>query len=115
MLSFYKKTEHYRSGDLWLTDTIRSSYSYLPDGLGRVGKKTYRSFKSGKDLPPEGASTEKDVFYLNDFYDLLYEKTDIESHFGENPAEYFQSEKYYTMGPGIDFPLIMNYSDMEYS
>ncbi len=33
----------------------------------------------------------------------------MESHFGSNPPEYFQDEKYYKMGPWIDFPLIMNY------
>ena len=30
-----------------------------------------------------------------------------------NEPEYFESEKYNTMGPGIDFPMIMSYKNTE--
>ncbi|MEJ5166980.1 MAG: hypothetical protein WHV67_08135, partial [Thermoanaerobaculia bacterium] len=109
MANFYKETKTYRGGNLWLTSTLNSNFLYLPDGLGRVGKKAYSAFKVGEELPATGVRTAKDVFYLNDFYDLLYEKMDSVTSSGGNPPEYFQSEKYYTMGPGIDFPLVMNY------
>ena len=32
---------------------------------------------------------------------------------GSNPSEYFEREKYYTKGGGIDFPIIMSYKDTE--
>ena len=51
--------------------------------------------------------------FLNDFYDLLYEKENIITQQGLNPPEYFEREKYHTMGPGIDFPMIMSYKDTE--
>ena len=50
---------------------------------------------------------------LNDFHDLLYEKENTITQQGLNPPEYFEREKYYTMGPGIDFPMIMSYKDTE--
>lgn len=41
--------------------------------------------------------------------DLLYEKENTVTQSGTEPPEYFEGEKYYTMGPGIDFQMIMSY------
>jgi RHS repeat-associated protein len=51
---------------------------------------------------------------LNDFYDLLNEEGII-TYWQKPPVwPIIQTyQKIYTMGPGIDFPLVMNYSDTE--
>ena len=94
-------------------DTMDVEFSYLPDGLGRVGKKAYRYVRLELGRHTITMKEDKDIFYLNDFYDLLYEKEEKTNWRGAGEPEYFQYEKYYTMGPGIDFPLVMSYSDTD--
>jgi len=58
-------------------------------------------------------SEESNLSFFNCFCNSMSENEEKTKRVYENPPEYFQYEKSYTMGPGIDFPLVMNYTDTD--
>jgi RHS repeat-associated protein len=88
-------------------ESLTVDYAYLPDGMGRVGKKSafYSRWEGGPNLPDRTVERTTETFVLNDFYNLLDEEiTTIESINGGPPA-IDTVQKVYTMGPGIDYPI----------
>lgn len=77
------------------------------------GRNTFSLFKAGEGIPSDGIRTKKNEFYLNYFYNLLYEKMEQKNQAVGNPSEYFKEEMCYTTGPGFDLPLEMAYKDLE--
>lgn len=97
-------------------ESLTVDYAYLPDGMGRVGKKSafYSRWEGGPVVPERTIVRNTQTFVLNDFYNLLDEEiTTIESINGGPPA-IDTVQKVYTMGPGIDFPLAMRHNADSY-
>jgi hypothetical protein len=103
-------------GQVVAEERLGVDYAYLPDGMGRVGKKSAFSsrWEGGPNLPGRTVERTTETFVLNDFYNLLDEEiTTIESLNGGPPTMDF-TQKVYTMGPGLDFPLAMRHNDSSY-
>jgi hypothetical protein len=91
-------------------------YAYLPDGMGRVGKKSafYSRWEGGPNLPERTVERTTDTFVLNDFYNLLDEEITTIERINSGPPASDTVQKVYTMGPGIDFPLAMRHNSDSY-
>jgi len=81
-----------------------AALSYLPDGMGRVGKKSESRGGSGYMYQ---FSESRERLFVNDFADVLVERERMEGEILGNGTHYYydEREKIFTHGPGIDNPL----------
>jgi YD repeat-containing protein len=91
------------------TSRMETDFAYLPDGMGRVGKRSY-AYSEWESSGPHGGWTQtrettKDSFFLNDFYNMLDEEIRTVSRVNGGPPDIDFSRKVYTMGSSLKAAL----------
>jgi YD repeat-containing protein len=112
MVGFDRASYAVFGGEVIGATRVNAAYAYLPDGMGRVGKKSvyYSYWEGGPIIPDRTVERTTDTFVLNDFYNLLDEEITTIERINSGPPAIDTVQKVYTMGPGIDFPLAMRHN-----